>query len=81
MRELEMEELDKVIGGSGVYTTNGFYEKKEFAKFARSLAEISGYDVAGAVICQMVGLAEGEVQQAGDIDTLINRVFSICLHN
>lgn len=79
MRELKLEDMDKVTGGTGgVYTKGGkYYTISELKEFAHDIAQTMGYDIAGKVICEMTGLATNEAQQAGDMNTLLNRLFSV----
>ena len=78
MRELKLEDMDKVTGGTGIYTKGGkYYTKSELEEFAHDIAQTMGYDIAGKVICEMTGLATNEAQQAGDMNALLNRLFSI----
>ena len=78
MRELKLEDMDKVTGGTGIYTKGGkYYTKSEFKEFAHDIAQTMGYNVAGAMICEMVGLSPNEANQARNMDNLLSRVFSV----
>jgi len=85
MRELSLDDMDKVSGGlDGVTANNGkYYTKKELMDYACDLTRIIGYDVASQMICEMFGLAPSEAHRFCGTDIvermhgLINRLFSI----
>ena len=71
MRELSMDEMDKVNGGCDTFrAANGqYYTGAEIGALAYSMVDAFGWDVAGESICTMLGVSPNEARniKRGDI--------------
>ena len=84
MRELSMDEMDKVSGGSveGIVGIDGkFYAEDFIVSMAYNMTNEFGYDIAAGVICDMFGLSKNEIKRSGagtakeDMGVLLNKLF------
>ena len=84
MRELSMDEMDKVSGGAdGVYINGLYVSEEELYQTAHMLTNAVGYDNAADFLCQQYGISTNEKSKRGDysdiqrIDLLVNRIIVI----
>ena len=71
MRELSMDEMDKVSGGVETFrAANGqYYTGAQIGDLAYSMVDAFGWDVAGESICIFLGVSPNEARniKRGDI--------------
>ena len=82
MRELNMDEMDKVVGGSFTYDPNAdmcclngkMMSPNEFNTYIFSIAQTSGYEIARDMLKSLTGYACKEMSQTytwdGDISDM-----------
>ena len=64
MRELSMDEMDKVNGGVGV-TINGVYmDEGQIAAYASVLINNYSYDAAATMFCETFGMSKTEIKKS-----------------
>ena len=63
MRELSLEEMDKVSGGTDVLVNGTVWSEGEVYDLAMSMVDAFGYDVAAATFCEMTGLDPYEIKR------------------
>ena len=56
MRELSLDEMDKVSGGTDVLVNGTVWSEGEVYDLAMAMVDSFGYDVAAATFCEMTGL-------------------------
>ena len=71
MRELSLDEMDKVSGGwETLRAVDGqYYTGPQIGKLAYSMVDAFGWDIAGETICKMFGVSPNEARniKRGDI--------------
>ena len=69
MRELSLDEMDKVSGGVDIYCNGTTKSDDEVYDMAMAMVDAFGYDVASATFCKMTGLDPYESQRVlrGDL--------------
>ena len=71
MRELSLDEMDKVSGGwESLRSVDGqYYTGAQIGALAYSMVDAFGWDIAGETICKMFGVSPNEARniKRGDI--------------
>ena len=69
IRELSLNEMDKVSGGTDVLVNGTVWSEGEVYDLAMSMVDAFGYDVAAATFCEMTGLSPYESKRVhrGDL--------------
>ena len=62
-RELSMDEMDKVVGGTDVLVNGTVKSEGEVYDLAMSMVDAFGYDIAAATFCTMTGLDPYEIKR------------------
>lgn len=63
MRELSMDEMGKVSGGTDVLVNGTVWSEGEVYDLAMAMVDSFGYDVAAATFCTMTGLDQYEIKR------------------
>ena len=62
-RELSMDEMDKVVGGTDVLVNGTVKSEGEVYDLAMAMVDSFGYDVAADAFCTMTGLDPYEIKR------------------
>ena len=62
-RELSMDEMDKVVGGTDVLVNGTVKSEGEVYDLAMSMVDAFGYDIAASTFCTMTGLDPYEIKR------------------
>ena len=68
MRELSLDEMDKVSGGTDVLVNGTVKSEGEVYDMAMALVDAWGYDIAADMFCKMTGLDPYEIKRTRRVD-------------
>ena len=85
MREVSMEEMNKVSGGAdGVYVKGNYVTERQVYDTAMALLDTWGYDIATDMFCTNFGLSKHEIpsqrhdrSDKDNMEILVNRLMKI----
>ena len=60
-RELSMDELDKVVGGTDILVNGNLVSEAEAYNIAMALVDQFAYDVAAEMFCKMTKISTNEI--------------------
>ena len=64
MRELSMDEMDKVVGGTDILVNGNLVSEAEAYNIAMALVDkFSSYDVAAEMFCMMTKISTNEIKR------------------
>ena len=61
-RELSMDELDKVVGGTDILMDGNVVSEAEAYNVAMALVDQFGYDIAADMFCTMTKISKNEIK-------------------
>ncbi len=62
MRELSMDEMDKVSGGTDILMNGNVVSELEAYNIAMALVDTWGYDIAADMFCTMTKISKAEIK-------------------
>ena len=62
MRELSMDEMDKVVGGTDILVNGNLVSEAEAYNIAMALFDSWGYDIAADMFCTMTKMSKAEIK-------------------